>query len=180
MPGDTYISSILPGGSAAFTPVLRWRSVVAPAGSAAFPAAGIAPRKLVGRRTAVSDPPPRGTSGLMPPEWGKVDSFDIDDAGTDFEYRLAHGKLLAGGQSSGRLTIAMTLRMAASAPMPERGQTFRHPWRGEDRLFVVWSVSPVWRLRGLRLVEVTARHELDLGDREPGAVTEHPYSLTLT
>lgn len=135
-------------------------------------------RILTGREAAALDAPPRGTHGLMPQEWGTVESFDIDDAGTDFELRHKGGKLLASGQSSGRLTLAMTLRMPASAVLPERGDTFHHRWRGTDRLFVVWSVSPVYSLRGLRKVDVQSRHELDLGNKYPAPVPAPAYPIT--
>jgi hypothetical protein len=137
-------------------------------------------RILTGREAVVLDAPPRGTYGLMPAEWGVVQDFDLDDAAPEWSLRYADGRLLARGQSSeGTLTISMTLRMPASAVLPERGQTFMHEWRGVPRQFVVWAVSPVYRIRSVRLVDVTAIHELDLGNRTPVASPQHIFTLTL-
>ncbi len=132
-------------------------------------------RILTGLPGVALDGPLRGTHGLMPAAWGRVVSFDIDDTGVDFEVRHTGGKLIAAGQTSGRLNLAMSLRLPASATLPARGDTFLHPWRGSDRLFVVWSVSPVWTIRGLRMLDVSARHELDLGNKAPTSIPAPSY-----
>jgi hypothetical protein len=138
-------------------------------------------RKITGLSSVALDAPPRGTHGLMPPEWGVVQDFDLDDTSAEWRLQYADGRTLARGQSSeGTLNISMTLRMPSSAVLPERGQTFLHEWRGVPRQFVVWSVSPVYRVRSIRLVDVTAIHELDLGDRTPRATPRHEWTLTLT
>ncbi len=138
-------------------------------------------RVVTGLEATALDAPPRGTHGLMPASWGRVVDFDLDDGSAEYSIRFADGRLLARGQSSaGTLTISMTLRMPSSAELPERGKTFDHVWRGKPRRFVVWAVSPVYRLRSVRLVDVTAIHELDLGNRTPAATPQHGFTLTLT
>ena len=120
-------------------------------------------RTIAGRPALVNDAPIRGTHGLMPGRWGVVEAFDLDDSATEFRLMSA-GRVFAAGQDKGRLTVTATLRLSRSAAMPFRGEQFMHRWQGADRLFTVWNVSPVYGVRTLRKVDITAIHELDIGN----------------
>lgn len=135
-------------------------------------------RRIVGRSAAGLDPAPRGTQGLMPARWGVTVTANVQDDGSDYEIRTRSGKLISSGQTSGRLYLTSLMRMPRSQPLPARGEAFTFVWGGIPRAFVVWSAEEQWAVRSVRLVEITARHELDLGSRLPTAYT--PTALTLS
>lgn len=135
-------------------------------------------RRIVGRPVVGHDAAPRGTMGVMPSRWGVAMDVNVQESGTDYEIRTKSGRLVSSGQTSGRLILSALMRMPRSEPLPGRGEVFSGLWRGIVRTWVIWDVEKQWAVRSVRLVQITARHELDLGSRLALSHTPTPLFLT--
>lgn len=113
----------------------------------------------------------RGTYGLMPDDWGVVEDAELTDSAGDFEKADAHGVPYAAGVQGTIYRLTLSVRMPADRAMPEKGVQFFFVVRGESLKFTVWQgVKERWRVAGVRMVDVPARHYTDFPDAYPAAV----------
>jgi hypothetical protein len=104
----------------------------------------------------------------MPESWGVVEDAALDDTATEFEKRDDHGKLFGAGVEGTVYRVALTIRMPVDRAMPEKGEQFYFYVRNTLLRFTVFSgVREIWRVNGLRMITVPARHYTDFPNATP-------------